>query len=451
MNHLQVDNNQHSISIRKEGAVDLDRRALLTASSGTLAAAASIGVLAMMNSPPAVAAAPLNTSGWYNLKTDFLAKGDDSTDDTAAWKEAIKMGSTNQMPILVPPGTYRITSPLAIPSYTMIFGSNTGLGFGCRLRPDGCAAFDIGGYHSAIENLMIWPQGAAPDHIISIGNSYSIVLRNIRIHDAQAGLGSAAIKLLGDDPFVIGQTGSNNIIWENLIVRNDSGMPKIAILAARGCGTHRFIAPDFENYVVLFEWQGGQIDLVTPYTERAGKFAINCKVDPLDTSAYLNTYGGTIDTSSKQSVACAIQSGTPSFNSFGTRWISETFAAYVYGAPATPAKFHGVLPNVSGSGPSMFGGIVGWESGLIFPDYILKTSTQWSPTVLSNTQVTIAVNVPKAQLGLNWVRANMNVDLKGLQLSAYVSAPDVVTVVAQNLTDNTVSLNGNLSVACGWV
>jgi len=62
---------------------------------------------------------------------------------------------------------------------------------------------------------------------------------------------------------------------DNLIIRNDAGQPRVAILATKGCGSHRFIAPDLE--ITRYFWNaGGQIDLVCPYTERAGRFAVNC-------------------------------------------------------------------------------------------------------------------------------------------------------------------------------
>src|SRR5208337_2200455 len=109
--------------------------------------------------------------------------------------------------------------------------------------------------------------------------------KGIRIHESQAGLRRAAVLLLGDASSG-GHGPCSNIIWENLIVRNDVAQPPVAVLASRGCGSHRFYSPDLENFQVLLEWQGGQIDLIAPYTERAGRYAVNCSLAADDGNAY---------------------------------------------------------------------------------------------------------------------------------------------------------------------
>lgn len=304
-----------------------------------------------------------------DVRRDFRAKGDGDADDTRALQNAIELGSSQHRPIILPPGTYKTTRPLVIPSNTMLIGSAPGLGFGCRIEPHACMALAIGGrtqsFHCSIENLMIWPRGAAPDCLIEIDNSYSITFRNVRIHNAQERLGSAAIKLLGAES-AGGHGRCNGIIWDNLIVRNDAGQPNVAILAAAGCGSHRFMNPCLENYRTLIEWNGGQLDLFAPYTERAGRFGINCNVDADDPDAYLNTFGGVV-TSAESGVACAIRANMGAFNSFGTVWgASASRAVHVYSIPATAPVFHGVTPNVSPNGRARFSGVDGWMNGVKF-------------------------------------------------------------------------------------
>ncbi len=401
-------------------------------------------------------------SRWHDVKADFGAIGNGIADDTTKLMAAINTGSKEQRPVFIPPGSYKITQTLEIPSNTMLIGSSPGLGFGCRLEPEGCGAFRIGGatqsFACLIQDLMIWPKGDAPDNIISIDNSYSVVFRNVRIHEAQAKLGRAAVVMLGDST-AGGHGQCNNIIWENLIVRNDGVQPgKPAVLSTRGCGTHKFIAPDLENYLELFTWQGGGIDIVSPHGERAGRYAFNCReVDEQDRHAYLNIYGGVV-TCSPSGIACAIDSRTRRFNSFGTIWANPDAndgpqAVYVYGVPMQPAVFHGVVPDPTGSGPYGYAGIAGWERAISFPDYLLRSvSSGWNASVPPNGQTAKIINLKGVRMGRHWVRVNADGDLEGVQISAYVSANDAVTVVAQN---NTAARAGPSSVTlyleAGWL
>jgi hypothetical protein len=419
--------------------------------SGSMAYASS-GAPADETSPP-VAVPPDRRSEWLDVKNQFKAHGDGMADDTHALQAAIDAGSSAQRPVAVPPGVYRITQPLTIPSNTMLMGSAPGLGFGCRIEPESCPAFNIGGkttsFQCAIENLMIWPKHAAPDYVISIDNSYSVTFRNIRIHEVQRRVTRAAVLLLGDATEG-GHGNCNNIIWDNLIVRNDVDQPGIAILAAKGCGTHRFFAPDLENYNVLMEWKGGGIDFIAPYTERAGRFAINCEIDGGDESAYFNTFGGVI-TAAASGTGCAIRATTRNFNSFGTSWGSEGVAAHAYDVPNRPVNFYGTVPNFGSVGRSRFSGVAGWRRTVRFPDHALVGSRSLKLDIPSRGHATAEIAVPGVTVGEAWARAEFNADSRGALLRAYVSAADTVTVIAQNPNDAPLSLSGVLAVECGIV
>jgi len=63
----------------------------------------------------------------------------------------------------------------------------------------------------------------------------------------------------------------------------------------------------------------------------------------------------------------------------------------------------------------------------------------------------LRINIPDVAVGDFWARAVMNGDMAGAQLSAYVSGPDTVTIIAQNLMDRPVHLMGRLFVECGFV
>jgi hypothetical protein len=433
-----------------DNQISSGRRAIL----GLAASSGSAALVAML---PANAGGALQGSGVgvnLNVQTDFGAIGDGVIDDTVALQSAIDAGARQFRPVFLPVGVYRTTRPLIIPSNAMLIGSALAAGFGCRLEPNGCPVAIIGGstpsFHCLVENLLIWPKGAAPDFILSIDNSYSVTLRNIRIHNAQQALGRAALLLLGD-PAVGGHGRCNDILWENVIVRSDEWQPLTAVLASRGCGSHRFMAPCLENYQTLLEWQGGQLDLVAPYTERAGRYAVNCNTDPLDTTAYLTTVGGSVS-SAESGVACAIRSNSGTFNSFGTIWGAEaSHAAYAYSLPERLVVFHGLMPNLSGRGRAQFGGVSGWQRSVRFPDCSIQGSVPLSAEVPGRSQHTITLAMPGVQTGSFWVRVIFEGERQGLLLDGYVSAVDAVTIVACNVTDQQATLRGTALLECGHI
>lgn len=431
-----------------ENPISSGRRAMLGLAAGS-------GSAALLSALPANAGGAPQRSGVganLNVKSDFGAAGDGVADDSVALQSAIDAGARQYRPVFLPVGVYRTTRALIIPSNAMIVGSALASGFGCRLEPNGCPAAIIGGstpsFHCSIENLLIWPRGAAPDFILSVDNSYSVTVRNIRIHNAQQSLRRAAILLLGD-PAVGGHGRCNDIQWENVTVRSDEWQPLTAVLAGRGCGSHRFIAPCLENYQTLLEWQGGQLDLVAPYTERAGRYAIDCNTDPLDATAYLNTVGGSVS-SAESGVACAIRSNSGTFNSFGTLWGAEaSHAAFAYSLPERLVAFHGLVPNLSGRGRAQFGGVSGWLRSVRFPEFCIRGSAPLSAEVPGRSQRTFTLAMPGVQTGAFWARVTFEGDRLGLLMDGYVSAADTVTLIACNVTDQPATLRGTARLECG--
>ena len=423
--------------------------ASLATSAGALAAFNASGGTRVSNSE---ATGPASFAGWLDAKADFAATGDGVADDSQSLQAAIDAGSSSYRPVILPPGVYRITRPLTVPSNTMLIGSSPGLGFGCRIEPFGCAAFIVGGkmpaFHCSIENILIWPKGNAPQFIISVDNSYSVTFRNVRIHECQDHIGRAAVLLLGE-PSSGGHGKCGNIIWDNLIIRNDDAQPPVAIMATKGCGSHRFFSPDLENYAVLFEWRGGQIDLITPYTERAGRYAVNCNTDVDDSEVHFNSFGGVVDCANS-GLGCAIRSSTRNFNSFGTQWgPTAELACYVYSLPGSPVWFHGLVPNVGNSGRARFSGVPGWRRTVGFAQQALTGSKAIEVLIPPNERVEERITIAGVLAGQFWARVTINADSLGVQLSAFVSSTDTVTIVAQNGGSAPALMKGLLFVECG--
>jgi hypothetical protein len=394
---------------------------------------------------------PTVGTAWIDVCRDFGAKATGTHDDTDALQSAIRAGASGVRPVFLPPGAYMITRPLHAPPNTMLFGSALGAGFGCRLEPHGCAAIAVGGkdpsFHCSFENLLIWPRGPAPDCIVSVDNSYSVQFRNIRIHECQAKMGRAAVLLLGAGDSG-GHGSSANVIWDNLIVRNDTVQPNVAVHATAGCGTHRFFSPDLENYAVLLEWQGGQLDLIAPYCERAGRYAVNCQLASGDATAYLNTIGGRIEPAAS-GVGCAIWSTTHHLCSFGTCWSSTArYAAYCYEVPDGPVSFNGSRPNLSGSGLGQFAGVPGWRSRVQLmeemPAQVYPVSLRINPRATERVRVPF----PGARQNECVARVYSTMDTSNTHISAFVEQDHVVAVVLRNITEAVVTLQGSLFVDC---
>lgn len=420
---------------------------------GMIAAALSASSVGLAeNGSPGMGTRTAGEPGWLDARRDFAVRGDGSSDDTRALQSAIDAASGDVRPLALPPGTYRISEPLLIPPNTMLMGSSPALGFGCRIEPQGCPALRIGGsvptFHCLIENLLIWPKGKAPDCIISVANAYSVTLRNVRIHDAQAELARAAICLLG--PWDSGAYASSaSITWENLIVRNDLGQPRVAILASRGCGSHRFIGADLENYAVLLDWRGGQLDLIAPYTERAGRFAVDCNLHAEDVTARLTTVGGDVNVAAS-GIGCAIRATTRNFSSFGTAWgAASARAVHVYALPEGDVSFLGIAANTSDGGSGRFTGCADWQSRVNTPRHPWRVVRPVAVRVPAGSTLKTQSALSGVVVGLMWARATVLGDAGPLTVTAHVSEPGMVQLSWTNPLASAVMLEGNVLIECG--
>jgi hypothetical protein len=69
--------------------------------------------------------------------------------------------------------------------------------------------------------------------------------------------------------------------------------------------------------------------------------------------------------------------------------------------------------------------------------------------VPADARAQMDIEVGEVEVGTYWARAAINADSAGALLSAYVSKPGVVTVVATNLTHKAITLRGVFTVECG--
>jgi hypothetical protein len=67
--------------------------------------------------------AQLKVTEWLNVKTVFGAAGNGTTDDTAAVQSAVSLAETAGGGVYVPPGTYKIMSPLAVTAPFTLLGA----------------------------------------------------------------------------------------------------------------------------------------------------------------------------------------------------------------------------------------------------------------------------------------------------------------------------------------
>jgi hypothetical protein len=149
-------------------------------------------------------------------------------------------------------------------------------------------------------------------------------------------------------------------------------------------------------------------------------------------------------------LGCAIRSTTRNFNSFGTRWGASTeIAAYVYAPPLQPVNFYGIVPNLGKTGKARFAGVAGWRKFVNFARQTLWQSRALDVTIPGHGVTHFELAVTGVEIGEYWARATLAADLHGAQLSAFVSAKDTVTVVAQNAGDQPIHVSGTFNVECG--
>ena len=156
-----------------------------------------------------------------NVKDDpYLAKGDGTTDDTAAIQAAITAGAGGV--IFIPAGSYKVTDTLVIPEKTTLRGAGRGSTELLFYNTD-ADGIQLGNSASAITFLRL--QGIEIDMTNSTGtssglriypNTYESVVEDVYIHHAP----SHGIHVVTDDPI---NGSSYRMHYLNLLISNCTG------------------------------------------------------------------------------------------------------------------------------------------------------------------------------------------------------------------------------------
>lgn len=250
-----------SESTSSSGSVaDPRRRALLGgATTGSLAVAASAGVLALWR--PGRAEAASTFSAWYDAKVDFHAAGNGSSDDTSKLQSAINAAVADHLPLYIPPGTYKITTALTIPSYLKLFGA--GRNFSTVIQPNNCGLFIIDGslYTSGwvqgifISDLAADLTGASATNAIYINHAYNIGIRDCFFNNSGSAVGCNTLIQNCNDVVLDNTSICGN---SNTISSNPLGLHIVG-------GTVKLIASDCEYFIVAMKVSGtAVVDMISP-------------------------------------------------------------------------------------------------------------------------------------------------------------------------------------------
>lgn len=416
----------------------------------------------------------------FNVKL-YGAKGDGTTDDTAAIQSAIDAcGLTPGGIVFFPAGRYVITSSLSVPSFVRlqgvgvpwrsseITGGDPTIGRGSAILIGGAANFHMivnedptnGNTSIVIEGLELDQRTASGDvDIIRFRKVWRSQVRDCYFRgDATTNrrglhMREGSEQMRCERNFLEGcgiYTENSNAMF---LYKNDIGAAKYGISHGGGFGSHieaNHIYNSSENQMLFTNSNG--LTIVHNHMEDGDKHGIAAS-SGLKNSAI---HGNVIKKNGKS--AAGVYSGiildsdvpaTPSeYNSIRGN--------HVYDDHGTPTQGYGIsLVSFSGSQTNnnivegnvlwgntvaqldeaaglsnVIGEQVGWGTG---------TAT-WNPaSVAAGAQTTTTVTVTGAKLG-DRVDVSFSLDLQGQQLTGYVSAANTVTAVLRNGTAGAIDL-----------
>lgn len=167
----------------------------------------------------------------------------------------------------LPPGAYRITSPIHVRSNVVLAG--TGRHWGTQIIPVGCPAFIIDGAGAAggwvfrvrLQDMTIDARGAEGPAVVDVHAAYNVELQGIFVYSAH-GSSVPALRVRASNDIVVRDFvayGANNTVPHGLLLDGTEG-PVSA----------KLFAPDVEAYRCAIQAQGEvNADIFSPYVERA--------------------------------------------------------------------------------------------------------------------------------------------------------------------------------------
>lgn len=410
--------------------------------------------------------------------------------DCRAWFEwwgAVADGSTNNYAAMVAAmaatkhvqlgnGSYVYNTLLALPSNFTLSGLGEAGSFLSVLRPNNCQAFSVSGiHHTLVEGLMIWPLGTTPPaYHVRVTNSYSVKLRDIRIHVDSTGR-PATIGTISQD--TSGGGANNDILYENVAIRSEdeSNWHNKGMIFGNDCGSAMVLYGDIETCNTNgIDHSGGRITVVEMYMEQQATNGINVQPSG-DAMASLAILGGVI-ASNASGIPLTIRDGAKNLMVVGTKMERNggTYDAYIYGLSGSanvvldPAN---VDMTVIGAGvsvdptvvripkttriPSKFTSInvtmgtmsAGWITGA---DYVSLMSTNATP----GTQTTRTAAQLIADHGTGILQAVYTLRITNtaagtftLGAGANVTSTGTMTIAGSTWRDFIVTLNGSAGTA----
>lgn len=373
------------------------------------------------------------------LGADYGLTTSASVDQTAALEAAIAASASLRRPLLLPAGPILYTGPLSIPTNAHIYGS-AGQSFGTQLIANGTSGvyFDGSGterFHASLNDVLLDHIGAAGVYACKIENTYSIRLRRVRFDTPAAAYTDAALAI---------DNTNNDILIEDPIMQFATEQ-NIGIRLGNDCGTIRLVKPDVEKCQRAIKWEGGKIEVYSPYIETASVNGIDLTPNSADTGAFFKVFGGVVGISAS-AVGVAIRADAHDVDFFGTKISGSTSNdIYSYSNSINRVNFWNPVVDYA-----KVNGVVGYLRYVgLHGRRLFGSKTQDWASIASGAGASTTVTVSGARLGYHTARCWMDISTSNLALVPSVTADDTVTVVALNLSGGAIDLaSAGLYVVC---
>lgn len=181
--------------------MDGSRRAVLRSAVGIGGLTAGVTFASAAGVPAADAAALSGQTGWYNVRTDFGAKGDGATDDTAAIQAALDAVPVGGV-VYFPNGVYEISAPLVVKTAgTKLLGDKASTGY------------SAGGANQTVIDALSGFSGTA---MLEVADINDFAMRDLTVHAPNTTGSTIGVSLTGG-------SGTGSCMLENVLVARTAG------------------------------------------------------------------------------------------------------------------------------------------------------------------------------------------------------------------------------------